>query len=725
MAGYRRAGLTAGLVSAALIAPVAAEKAAAQNELPTINVTDTRLTGTSAGSGAASAPGGIVTGGGGITGASTTVITSADIERSPETTLADIISREAGVQTSSLFSNVNGAATTVDMRGFGITGPSNTLILVNGRRQNDADLPGFDLSTIAKNSIERIEITRGNSGAVVYGDGAVGGVINIVTKTGANTPPSARIEAAMGSFRTREGNASATVSSGGFSAAVFGNAIDSDGYRVNNGLRQRVATGDLRYTANEGSAFLTIGGDSQRLGLPGPRNILGPGDSFVAPYNEYLNDRRGTSTPYDFNTKDGFNITGGFTRIFVPGFELIVDGGIRRKDQTASFFGPWGMPLDAPLTYLDTVLTTSSVTPRVNITLPVFGLPSRIISGVDFYNTDYDSNRRMSAVSMPIHDYLLEQRSLAAYWQQTVTVLPSTDISYGGRIQRNDLSARDNFDPNAPFNPGFRGSIGSPLDEAETNRAYHLGLEHRFNQVFAVFGRMAQSFRVPNVDERVGMSRVNTPTNFQLKTQRSHDAEAGVRLRFDNFEIQSSVYDMRLTNELHFSPVTFANTNLDPTQRRGWETIATWRVTDSLRLKGNLTYIDATYREGIYVGNQVPVVSRWASNVGLSWNILDKQLVFDGVVRYHSRRFLDQDDANVGAFMLPSQTVVDVRLGGEYKQFFWSASIQNLFDRKLLDYGLDYSYNDFFTGARVNFFSLYPLAGRTYMVRAGINFDAR
>ncbi len=43
------------------------------------------------------------------------------------------------------------------------------------------------------NSIERIEITRGNSGAVLYGDGAVGGVINIVTKTGVDLPPSARI----------------------------------------------------------------------------------------------------------------------------------------------------------------------------------------------------------------------------------------------------------------------------------------------------------------------------------------------------------------------------------------------------------------------------------------------------------------------------------------------------------------------------------------------------
>ena len=45
-------------------------------------------------------------------------------------------------------------------------------------------MPGFDFSLIPRNSIDRIEITRGNSGGVLYGDGAVGGVINIVTKNG-------------------------------------------------------------------------------------------------------------------------------------------------------------------------------------------------------------------------------------------------------------------------------------------------------------------------------------------------------------------------------------------------------------------------------------------------------------------------------------------------------------------------------------------------------------
>ncbi len=93
--------------------------------LPPIDVTSSRL-------------------GTGIVGTSTSIITSEEIARAPEMTLQDILSREAGIQTVSLFGGVNGTASTVDMRGFGVTSPSNVLVLINGRRINDFDLAGVD-----------------------------------------------------------------------------------------------------------------------------------------------------------------------------------------------------------------------------------------------------------------------------------------------------------------------------------------------------------------------------------------------------------------------------------------------------------------------------------------------------------------------------------------------------------------------------------------------------
>ena len=209
-----------------------------------------------------------------------------------------MLSQEAGIQTNSTTAAKNGAGTTIDMRGFGVTAPSNTLVLLNGRRLNDIDLSGIDFSTIPRDSIERIEITRGNSGAVLYGDGAVGGVINIVTKTGVDRPPSARIEAGFGSFNQKEINGSVAASKGPFAVSAAGNAVNSDGYRVNNYVRQRNAVGDLRYTGSDGKAWANISGDDQHLGLPGAR-LCGAFD-----VNEVDSDRRGATTPNAYLEKD-------------------------------------------------------------------------------------------------------------------------------------------------------------------------------------------------------------------------------------------------------------------------------------------------------------------------------------------------------------------------------------------------------------------------------------
>jgi iron complex outermembrane receptor protein len=162
--------------------------------------------GAGTGSGTGSGSGGIgVRQFNGIVGSSSTVITAEEIAHSPSNNLPDILGQVPGVQLTTLYGiPANGAKTSVDLRGFGAFATANTLILINGRRLNDIDMAQVDLSTIPLNSIERIEITRGNSGAVLYGDNAVGGVINIVTKTGVGGPPVAiRGEAGVGSFNTR------------------------------------------------------------------------------------------------------------------------------------------------------------------------------------------------------------------------------------------------------------------------------------------------------------------------------------------------------------------------------------------------------------------------------------------------------------------------------------------------------------------------------------------
>ncbi|MEO8009962.1 MAG: TonB-dependent receptor plug domain-containing protein, partial [Betaproteobacteria bacterium] len=129
-----------------------------------------------------------------------TVISSEEIRRSPARTLPQLLSYQAGLGGRDLFGN-NASQATVDMRGFGATAAQNTLVLLDGRKMNDIDLSGVQWSALPLDSIERVEIIRG-SGAVQYGDGAVGGVINIITRKPGKKGPQATIATEAGSFDT-------------------------------------------------------------------------------------------------------------------------------------------------------------------------------------------------------------------------------------------------------------------------------------------------------------------------------------------------------------------------------------------------------------------------------------------------------------------------------------------------------------------------------------------
>src|SRR5690606_12504246 len=109
------------------------------------------------------------------------VLTQEQIRTSSALTVQELLSTQAGVHVINSTGAV--AQAQVDLRGFGIAGFSNTLILIDGVPQNNNDLSAPSLGTVPLDRIERIEIVRG-SGSVQYGGGTTGGVINILTKRG-------------------------------------------------------------------------------------------------------------------------------------------------------------------------------------------------------------------------------------------------------------------------------------------------------------------------------------------------------------------------------------------------------------------------------------------------------------------------------------------------------------------------------------------------------------
>lgn len=690
--------------AAAVVSLAVVSSAHAQNGpavvLPTIDVTTSRLYGA------------------GITGTATTTVTREMIERSPAQDLPGILAQQTGVQVQHLFGS---SRTAVDLRGFGAFAPSNVLILVNGRRYQDFDLQGFDFSIIPLNSIERIEITRGNSGAVLYGDGAVGGVINIVTRRSITTKGVAgRVDGAIGSYGYEQERASAGATFGPWSTALFESAIGSQGYRRNSKLTQTDGIAEINYADHGWSGYLNVIGDRQRQDLPGPLPSMPNGNPFT------FTSPRESNTPYDWAAQQSFAVTTGFTAPLAAGSQLIVDGGIRRKFQQSTFYDYFPAPTftydlanAAPSNYVNTGLTTTSLTPRLDVNHQLFGLSGHLLSGVDFYNTQYDSDRSQASGLPTIHHYNIRQTSFALYAMDKEAVTSALDLSFGGRLQRTSVKATDDYDPGADPNAFFYASNpqAPSLSQQDWQYAAHIGLDYRVDPVFTLFARAARAFRVPNADERIGAGNpygTTAPVTFDLKTQTSHDVEGGVRADWDGVQVQSSVYLMDLNNEIHYLPAEFRNINLDPTRRTGWETSASYRLSDSVRLRGGVAYTRAVFREGPYAGNAVPLVSLWSGNAGLTWDIVPKLLVFDVAARFWSSRRMDNDQPNWQP-LIPANATVDVKLSGGYERLFWSVAVENLLDRQYFDYAVA-------SAATAGQYNAYPQAGRTVMLRVGATF---
>jgi len=121
----------------------------------------------------------------------TTVISRTDIERSQGVDLASLLATEAGVQLSS--NGPRGTATSLFLRG---TQARQVLVLVDGVPLARHDATGqVGIEHLMLDQVERIEIVRGNASAL-YGDGAVGGVIQVFTRgTGITPVASVRLEA--------------------------------------------------------------------------------------------------------------------------------------------------------------------------------------------------------------------------------------------------------------------------------------------------------------------------------------------------------------------------------------------------------------------------------------------------------------------------------------------------------------------------------------------------
>lgn len=128
------------------------------------------------------------------------VISQEAIQASGAKSLTDLLAENAG----GFLSEWSAAQTSINIRGGASDGQgrdylSDVLVLINGRRAGTANI-----SKLSQKDVERIEIIRGPA-SVIYGSQNVGGVINIILKTG-RTANGGAAEIGAGSFNLIQGH---------------------------------------------------------------------------------------------------------------------------------------------------------------------------------------------------------------------------------------------------------------------------------------------------------------------------------------------------------------------------------------------------------------------------------------------------------------------------------------------------------------------------------------
>ncbi|HPU80047.1 TonB-dependent receptor plug domain-containing protein, partial [Accumulibacter sp.] len=158
------------------------------------------------------------------------VITRAEIDQAGESTLAQLLARQPGIQYVA-----NGGAGTNS--GVFIRGASTnqSIVLIDGLRIGSATTGSAALSRIPLDQIERIEILRGPASSL-YGADAIGGVIQIFTRSGEG-PTRLNASSGYGSYNTTDTSVGVAGGTDVVSYSVQAGYLDTDGFNASNNRR--------------------------------------------------------------------------------------------------------------------------------------------------------------------------------------------------------------------------------------------------------------------------------------------------------------------------------------------------------------------------------------------------------------------------------------------------------------------------------------------------------
>ena len=586
------------------------------------------------------------------------VITRKEIRESGATSVPEILSTIGNLVVRNTNGGQLGVGATVDMRGFGASARDNTLILLDGQKLNPIDSGSISWELIPLASIEKIEVLNGG-GSVQYGDKAVGGVINIITR-GKSSAPS-EIEVTAGSFGTASTSGSHTLNFDNSKLSTNFNVSNSDGWRDNSQVGQGVFKSNLtRYLNSSDRVFIEGVFSTQSYATPGGvLGEVGAGNPRAVKFNN-VGDKMVT------------NATGGSLGAVKSLTDLLTfEGEFNYKDSAATQYTP---NLAAKITNYDK--WSYDFTPRLKAKWGSFG---ETVLGSDYQEASgsfIDNRGGIQKANIVNKSYYLTHRlPLSNQWDVV------------GGVRRQDQSATA-FDHNVSTGNSY-------ADKNQSANASDLALNYKYGDSFdqKLFARLNNSYRFANIDEywAMGYDASNNWAPYRifsgiLKPQKTNKAEFGGDWKLNaGAKFSASIYQMDSHNEIRYDNSTGDNINSPDIRRTGINAYAQLNPISNLTITPKLNIQSAKYTAGIYDGKKVAMVPDATVGLGLRYQ-QSSNLTLLGNVSYTSSQFYEGDQDN-SLNKMPSFTIVD--LGGIYKQGDWEASVKvkNVLDKRYANYG--------------------------------------
>jgi iron complex outermembrane receptor protein len=583
-----------------------------------------------------------------------TVITSEDIAQAPSNNIVDLIARESGINLRSFFGNDKQAV--IDIRGMGETASSDIIVMVDGIRLNSPDLTGPDFSSIPLDGVERIEIIRG-AGSVIYGNGAVGGVINIITKKG-QREPEVSLYSSYGSYGTFDSRASYRGRLRNLSLAMNADYYNTDGYRENSYLQKKDAALETGYDLGDYVSFTLAGSLHQdKYGLPGP----------VSKENKDSKEYRIlTDYPDDFGETADWSLVGGVEMDLSSWGSVTAKRGYRFRNN--SYILGYS-PLISKEDQTDEIDedTKSFILDYIK-EYKIFGLTHKFQFGLDYSDTQYvreeiSRDQRKNSETKPIGVFLSNN------WYLTEDLLFQWGYRYDEFKGRFRTDHRKSFDGNKWW---VNGDI---TEKRWINNAYDTGLVFTLQPETSIFASYATSFRVPNVDEFASADE-------DLQPQKGQHVEIGARSQLVEFiECSVTLFHIGIEDEIYYGedPVTGESFNRnyeEKTIRRGVETDIRIYLTDSVYVWGNYSYTEAKFEAK---ETYVPLVPKHKASIGTEWNIFES-LLFSLTGTLVGSRFDGSDENNDKYDKLEAYKVLDGKLTYEHNGVKVFLGVNNIFD---------------------------------------------